>query len=111
MAENNVEEDIEILEEIKNDYLNGFEYYTNPKAQKKADAIEHILSEYTKLENKNKEWDKEFRNLQRLCFKLHKSWLKENQYYKDLIHALETYYDIRREDLEKYIKNDKWKGE
>ena len=33
--------------------------------------------------------------------------ISENEHYKDLIHALETYYDITEKDLEECMKNDR----
>lgn len=53
MKENSIKEDIKLLREMKNNCLNGFEYYTDPKAREKAEAIEHILSDYKRVLKEN----------------------------------------------------------
>lgn len=111
--ENSLEEDIKIV--------NNFIIYFNKNIQdgNKADltvlgeeieALEHILSAYKRVlkENEeltisNKEIDKECSRLEEKEVKL----IKENEHYKDLIYALETYYDITEEDLEECMKNDR----
>ena len=81
MKENSIKEDIKLLREMKNNCLNRFEYYTDPKAREKAEAIEHILSDYKRLRKENeeltisnKEIDKEY--IEKLQ--------KENEKYKRL---------------------------
>lgn len=49
MNKNSIKEDIKLLMEMKNNCLNRFEYYTDPKAREKAEAIEHILSDYKRV--------------------------------------------------------------
>ena len=66
-------------------------------------AIEHILQDYKKLQEEFKQVDHECERLEEKEARL----IKENEYYKDLINALETYYNITREDLEKCMKNDR----
>ena len=58
MKENSIEEDIKLLREMKNNCLNRFEYYTDPKAREKAEAIEHILSDYKRVLKENEEKNK-----------------------------------------------------
>lgn len=53
MNKNSIKEDIKLLREMKNNCLNGFEYYTDPKAREKAEAIEHILSDYKRILKEN----------------------------------------------------------
>ena len=62
-----------------------------------------FLSDYKKLQEEFKQVDHECERLEVKEVKL----IKENEYYKDLINALETYYEITREDLEKCMKNDR----
>ena len=66
--ENSIKEDIKLLREMKNNCLNRFEYYTDPKAREKAEAIEHILSDYKRVLKENEElrvkWDKDTHILQ-----------------------------------------------
>lgn len=59
MKENSIKEDIKLLREMKNNCLNGFEYYTDPKAREKAEAIEHILSDYKRVLKENEILKKE----------------------------------------------------
>lgn len=62
-----------------------------------------VLKENKELKISNKEIDKECSRLEKKEVKL----INENEHYKDLIYALETYYDITEEDLEKCMKNDR----
>lgn len=105
MKENSTEEDIKII--------NNFITYFNKNIQNgnKADltvlgeeinALEHILSDYKKLQKEFKQIDHECERLEEKEVRL----IKENEYYKDLINALETYYNITREDLERSVKDD-----
>lgn len=104
--ENSIEEDIKILEEFKTNGYSillmkyGDRIKTNFKLEK---AIEHILSDYKKLQEEFKQVDHECERLEEKEVRL----IKENEYYKDLINALETYYNITREDLERCIKEDR----
>lgn len=65
--------------------------------------IEKLLKENEELTISNKEIDKECSRLEKKEVEL----INENEHYKDLIYALETYYDITEEDLEKCMKNDR----
>lgn len=62
-----------------------------------------VLKENEELTISNKEIDKECSRLKEKEVKL----INENEHYKDLIYALETYYDITEEDLEECMKNDR----
>ena len=65
--------------------------------------IEKLQKENEELKISNKEIDKECSRLEKKEVEL----INENEHYKDLIYALETYYDITEEDLEKCMKNDR----
>ena len=65
--------------------------------------ILELEKENEELTISNKEIDKECSRLEEKEVKL----INENEHYKDLICALETYYDITEEDLEKCMKNDR----
>ena len=136
MKENCIEEDIEILEELR---LRGYamllmKYEDRIKTNRKIDqAIEHILSDYKRvlkeneellevkvstsahnrileLEKENEELTISNKEIDKECSRLEEKEVKlinENEHYKDLIYALKTYYDITEEDLEKCIKNDR----
>ena len=108
---NSREEDIKIIENIlhKGYTMSILHPSTNIK-ESEIKALEHILSDYKRVlkENEeltisNKEIDKECSRLERKEVEL----INENEHYKDLIYALETYYDITEEDLEKCMKNDR----
>lgn len=64
---------------------------------------EELQKENEELTISNKEIDKECNRLEEKEVKL----INENEHYKDLIDALETYYDITEEDLEECMKNDR----
>ena len=69
--ENSIEEDIKLLREMKNNCLNRFEYYTDPKAREKAEAIERILSDYKRTLKKNEKLKEELeteQNERLLCY-------------------------------------------
>lgn len=91
-----MEEDIKLLKEnIDNIYVMCGFSITN--------ALERILNELEILQ-------KEFKIVDHECSRLEKKELElenENEHYKDLIDALETYYSITEEDLENCIKKDK----
>lgn len=113
MKENSIEKDEEILNNIKaymqeniNKGYHKFVYNNLGYDEKCADvinAIEHILSDYKRLQEEFKQVDHECERLEEKEVRL----IKENEYYKDLINALETYYNITREDLERCIKDDR----
>lgn len=137
MKENSIEEDIEYekifkielsneeAKEILKSTLNiteirGAELYVVKQAIKQilkeneellelkvsASAHNRILElekENEELTISNKEIDKECSRLEEKEVKL----INENEHYKDLIYALETYYNITEEDLEECMKNDR----
>lgn len=113
MKENSIEEDIKILEEFKTNGYHillmkyGDRIKTNFKLEK---AIEHILSDYKRVLKENEELTISNKEIDKECSRLEKKeveLINENEHYKDLIYALETYYDITEEDLEKCMKNDR----
>lgn len=111
--ENSIEKDEEILNNIKaymqENIDKGYHKFVyndlgyDEKCVDVINAIEHILSDYKKLQEEFKQVDHECERLEEKEVRL----IKENEYYKDLINALETYYNITREDLEKCMKNDR----
>ena len=113
MEENSREEYIKILENMNDGYTfkdcdmcNNYNEKTKCCDKHKCmelQAIEHILQDYKKLQEEFKQVDHECERLEEKEARL----IKENEYYKDLINALETYYNITREDLEKCMKNDR----
>lgn len=66
-------------------------------------SVENILNELERLQKEFKAVDHECSRLEQKEIELE----KENEHYKDLMYALETYYDITEEDLEKCIKEDR----
>lgn len=111
--ENSIEKDEEILNNIKaymqENIDKGYHKFVyndlgwDEKCVDVINAIEYILSDYKKLQEEFKQVDHECERLEEKEVRL----IKENEYYKDLINALETYYNITREDLEKCMKNDR----
>ena len=105
MKENSIKEDIKILENFINWLKTDFEYNSGEEIK----AIEHILSDYKRVLKENEELQEEFKQIDHECERLEEKedrLIKENEYYKDLIYALETYYNITREDLERCVKDD-----
>lgn len=114
MKENSIEEDIELLQDETSSL--GL-FFKCKDSEKYKIALEHILSDYKRVlemnevllkENEeltisNKEIDKECSRLEEKEVKL----INDNEHYKDLIHALEIYYDITEEDLEECMKKDR----
>lgn len=110
---------------------NGWHGYYNKEIVELARMLEHILSDYKRVLQENEymhnELDKQQtkinkyakeneelkisnKEIEKECSRLEKKEVKlinENEYYKDLIYALKTYYDITEEDLEKCMKNDR----
>lgn len=77
---------------------------------KDKEAIEHILSDYKRVLKENEELTISNKEIDKECSRLEEKEVKlinENEHYKDLIYALETYYDITEEDLEECMKNDR----
>lgn len=97
--ENSIEEDISRIEKLITTKFNN-DYSIDNKDK---EALEHILSDYKKLQEEFKQVDHECERLEEKEVRL----IKENEHYKDLINTLETYYEITREDLERCIRNDK----
>lgn len=129
MKENSVEEDIKMIEILKNKNL-----YINikPKSsicidcinknknkhieaevvinKKLEEAINYILSDYKRVLKENEELTISNKEIDKECSRLEEKEVKlinDNEHYKDLIHALEIYYDITEEDLEECMKNDR----
>lgn len=106
--ENSIEEAVKTME-------HWIEYEKNNKEKiNKADELiniqETILSDYKKILKENEELKISNKEIEKECSRLEKKEVKlinENEYYKDLIYALKTYYDITEEDLEKCMKNDR----
>lgn len=89
------EEDIKILEsiiKINNDYLKGVENQTIN--QKEIKALEHILSDYKKLQEEFKQVDHECDRLEKIDFEKDmkiKELKKENEILKKKIDLMENY--------------------
>ena len=74
------------------------------------DSLRYILSDYKRVLKENEELKISNKEIDKECSRLEKKEIElinENEYYKDLIYALKTYYDITEEDLEKCMKNDR----
>lgn len=100
-----IEEDIKWIEKIiKNcDDCGLHECIACEICWTEVQAIKHVLKDYKKLQEEFKDVDHECERLEEKEVRL----IKENEYYENLINALEAYYNITREDLEECIKNDK----
>ena len=81
--ENSIKEDIKLLREMKNNCLNRFEYYTDPKAREKAEAIEHILSDYKRVLKENKELKQDRNNNYQMIALAQNEMLGYMQGYED----------------------------
>lgn len=108
MKENSIEEDIEVIESIIEEYENCCVPEIDMQVdvtfrEKQNNALNHILLDYKNLQEEFKQIDHECERLEEKEVRI----IKENEHYEDLINALETYYNITREDLEECIKNDK----
>lgn len=105
--ENSIEEDIELLQ----DETSSLGLFFKCKGSEKYKiALEHILLDYKRVLKENEELKISNKEIEKECSRLEKKEVKlinENEYYKDLIYALKTYYDITEEDLEKCMKNDR----
>ena len=118
MKENSIEEDIILLkdftegnfkrdklENYKGSYKMGYFYYKDIQQ-----AIEHILSDYKRVLKENEELTISNKEIDKECSRLEEKEVKlinDNEHYKDLIHALEIYYDITEENLEECMKKDR----
>lgn len=118
MKENSIEEDIinaqHFIDSIKTDKEykeeNGWHGYYNKEIVELARMLEHILSEYKRVLKENEELTISNKEIDKECSRLEKKeveLINENEHYKDLIYALETYYDITEKDLEECMKNDR----
>lgn len=118
MKENSIEEDIKNAKHFINfiktnkEYKekNGWHGYYNKEIVELARILEHILSDYKRVLKENEELTISNKEIDKECSRLEKKeveLINENEHYKDLIYALETYYDITEEDLEKCMKNDR----
>ena len=117
MKENSIEEDIKIVENYlansainetdSNFFKNGGWETVDLEIPK---SIQHILSDYKRVLKENEELTISNKEIDKECSRLEEKEVKlinENEHYKDLICALETYYDITEEDLKECIKNDR----
>ena len=104
---NSIEKDIHLLES----YAGMTHKMTDNQGRPKLDqAIERILKDYKRALKENEELTISNKEIDKECSRLEKKeveLINENEHYKDLIYALETYYDITEEDLEKCMKNDR----
>ena len=104
---NSIEKDIHLLES----YAGMTHKMTDNQGRPKLDqAIEHVLEDYKRVSKENEELTISNKEIDKECSRLEKKeveLINENEHYKDLIYALETYYDITEEDLEKCMKNDR----
>lgn len=81
----------------------------NPDIKALSESID-ILADYKRTLKENEELKISNKEIDKECSRLEKKeveLINENEYYKDLIYALKTYYDITEEDLEKCMKNDR----
>ena len=114
---NSIEEDIKIVENYlansainetdSNFFKNGGWETVNLEIPK---SMQHILSDYKRVLKENEELTISNKEIDKECSRLEKKeveLINENEHYKDLICALETYYDITEEDLEECMKNDR----
>ena len=89
---------------------NGWHGYYNKEIVELARILEHILSDYKRVLKENEELTISNKEIDKECSRLEEKEVKlinDNEHYKDLIHALEIYYDITEEDLEECMKNDR----
>lgn len=73
-------------------------------------AVSKLLSDYKRALKENEELKISNKEIDKECSRLEKKeveLINENEHYKDLIYALETYYDITEKDLEECMKNDR----
>ena len=104
---NNIDEAIKVYEEFRRFKNDGFiesidtDFFFNLTDIILSD-YKRVLKENEELTISNKEIDKECSRLEEKEVKL----INENEHYKDLIYALETYYDITEEDFEIVQKQD-----
>ena len=111
MKENSIEEDIKQVKDLMKELKEERGDIQISRIQHKLRlSINNILSDYKRVlkENEeltisNKEIDKECNRLEEKEVEL----INQNEHYKDLICALETYYDITEKDLEECMKNDR----
>lgn len=110
---NSIEEDIKLLREMKNNCLNRFEYYTDPKAREKAEALEHILSDYKRVLKENAKLKNKLLDTlegQKVIKEETPQYIKENyipkQKVKDKIEELNSRIEIYRKYVQQGIETD-----
>ena len=103
MKENSIKEDIKLLREMKNNCLNGFEYYTDPKAREKAEAIEHILSDYKRVLKENEELKGTLRDTQN-------SWFEDTKKMEKLKKDFNEANNIAIKNMTEYVSKAEIKG-
>lgn len=107
--ENSIEEDITLIEKslCDKDTIIQYHYWVGTDF---LNAVERIVADYKRVLKENEELTVSNKEIDKECSRLEKKEVEltnENEHYKDLIHALKTYYDITEEDLEKCMKNDR----
>ncbi len=93
-----IKENFRLKNQLENNRKEYQETYKDVREE-----LKELKKENEELTISNKEIDKECSRLEKKEIEL----INENEHYKDLIYALETYYDITEEDLEKCMKNDR----
>ena len=109
--ENSIKESIERLKLCSTNQCNICGRYEKEECMLERNRCEqHILSDYKRVLKENEELTISNKEIDKECSRLEEKEVKlinENEHYKDLIYALETYYDITEEDLEECMKNDR----
>lgn len=107
MEENKLIESKKILTdymlELNNDIQRAEDWVNTGADEEMYFALKTVLNELERLQ-------KEFKAVDNECSRLEQKEIileSENEHYKDLIYALETYYTITEEDLEKCVKEDR----
>lgn len=93
-----IKENFRLKNQLENNRKKYQETYKDVREE-----LKELKKENEELKISNKEIDKECSRLEKKEDEL----INENEHYKDLIYALETYYEITEEDLEKCMKNDR----
>lgn len=123
MKENSIEEDIKIALDkfldnkdieaaifIVEKFILGNYVLVGGRKNIVKNSLRCILSDYKRALKENEELTISNKEIDKECSRLEEKEVKlisENEHYKDLIYALETYYDITEEDLEECMKNDR----
>ena len=93
-----IKENFRLKNQLENNRKEYQETYKDVREE-----LRELKKENEELTISNKEIDKECSRLEKKEVEL----INENEHYKDLIYALETYYDITEKDLEECMKNDR----